>query len=233
MSKDSISLTVPLTYSALKATSEMLYRLAQDELHELPEREDTPLTEPKRAVGRLNVEADAQAKEAEEPFIDPDALEATVMQVENPVEVFGVPKLVATDLDLDANDLPWDERIHASSKTKDVKGNWKYKRGVDRDVLVPEVEAELRDTLSYGKAMQEHYPALEPAQVNEIPTPPAPPATPSTSVTTFAQLVTGITSKSIPEDKVNEAIAAVGLQNFALLGARPDLIPTVAGHLGL
>jgi hypothetical protein len=153
------------------------------------------------------------------------------------------PAPVETE-DLDANGLPWDARIHAATKTIDAKGNWKYLRGVDRDVLVPEVEAELRayvdnaDAMGImnpatGKVIEETPETVAPTGMPTPPAPPAPAATPSTSVTTFAQLVTGITSKSIPEDKVSAALAAVGLQNFALLGARADLIPTVAGHLGL
>ena len=45
---------------------------------------------------------------------------------------------------LDARGLPWDSRINAKTKTKDAKGNWKYAVGIDREVLVPQVEAELR-----------------------------------------------------------------------------------------
>ena len=45
---------------------------------------------------------------------------------------------------LDKNGLPWDSRIHSDAKTFNADGTWKYRRGVDREVLVPQVEAELR-----------------------------------------------------------------------------------------
>lgn len=45
---------------------------------------------------------------------------------------------------LDKNGLPWDSRIHSAAKTFNADGTWKYLRGVDREVLVPQVEAELR-----------------------------------------------------------------------------------------
>lgn len=40
-------------------------------------------------------------------------------------------------------DIPWDARIHASTKTKNQNGSWKRKKGVS-DELVAEVEAQLR-----------------------------------------------------------------------------------------
>lgn len=46
-------------------------------------------------------------------------------------------------VDLDSTSLPWDERIHASTKSKIANGTWKGKRGVDA-ALVVAVEAELR-----------------------------------------------------------------------------------------
>lgn len=46
-------------------------------------------------------------------------------------------------VELDSKGLPWDERIHASTKAKIASGAWKAKRGVE-DALVTQVEAELR-----------------------------------------------------------------------------------------
>lgn len=45
--------------------------------------------------------------------------------------------------DVDAKGLPWDHRIHASSKAKNADGSWRAKRGVDA-ALVTLVEDELR-----------------------------------------------------------------------------------------
>jgi len=202
-------------------------------------------------------DADAKADLAGEPRPDNPSPEATAMQKQEPAKavddakaVFGEPvnetptppaPEMNVSADLDTNGLPWDERIHAGSKTKDVKGYWKYKRGVDRDVLVPEVEAELKDRNGAAwDAVDADSNAQPGAPVGEIvdasvtpPAPPAPLAAPSSEITTFAQLVTAITAKSITEEKVKEALDKVRVGNFALLGARPDLIPTVAGHLGL
>jgi len=50
---------------------------------------------------------------------------------------------VPSDPPLDKNGLPWDERIHASTRTRNADGSWRYKRGV-ADTWVVEVEKELR-----------------------------------------------------------------------------------------
>lgn len=44
---------------------------------------------------------------------------------------------------VDSNGLPWDERIHASTKNTNADGSWKKRRGVDA-ATVAQVEAELR-----------------------------------------------------------------------------------------
>jgi hypothetical protein len=262
MSKDSITLTVPLSYIALTATAKMLQGLAEQMAGSQPHIDPTPVEVFRSPL----VEAVADSSGMAPEFIDlnPKKVLTDADLAGEAKTVFAPPPPVAETLapismaevadsratapveteDLDANGLPWDARIHAATKTKDAKGNWKYLRGVDRDVLVPEIEAELREAMGDDGAWYtvDAYPNAQPdGHTGTIitDTPPAPPApvaptaTPSTSVTTFAQLVTGITSKSIPEWKVNAALAEVGLQHFALLGARPDLISTVAGHLGL
>ena len=44
--------------------------------------------------------------------------------------------------ELDSAGLPWDERIHAGTKTQNKDGTWKIRRGVDK-ALVEQVKAEL------------------------------------------------------------------------------------------
>ncbi len=54
------------------------------------------------------------------------------------------PTTLASGVELDSTGLPWDERIHASTKTKLVSGEWKAKRGINDEALVKSIEAELR-----------------------------------------------------------------------------------------
>ncbi len=54
---------------------------------------------------------------------------------------------------VDKTGLPWDGRIHASTKTQTVDSCWKKKKGVDAG-LVTQVEAELRQVMSASPNVQ-------------------------------------------------------------------------------
>jgi hypothetical protein len=77
-------------------------------------------------------------------------------------------------IELDSKGLPWDERIHASTKAINKDGSWKAKRGV-QPVTVTEVEAELRNTVASQNA-QVSAPAAAPVQQFAPPAPQAPAA---------------------------------------------------------
>lgn len=64
-------------------------------------------------------------------------------------------------VELDAAGMPWDSRIHASTKTKTVRGVWKGKKGLNDAALVKRVEAELLATMALppGGAPQPTAPA--------------------------------------------------------------------------
>lgn len=67
-------------------------------------------------------------------------------------------------VELDSSGLPWDIRIHASTKTKKADGSWTQKRGSDK-AMVAAVEAELRQVMS----------AAVPGAIPAPPLPDAPP----------------------------------------------------------
>ena len=74
--------------------------------------------------------------------------------------------------ELDKNGLPWDERIHSSSKNKNADETWRYLRGGDVDLRAA-VEAELR-----AKMANAETPPAPPVTDNagDVPPPPPPPA---------------------------------------------------------
>lgn len=76
---------------------------------------------------------------------------------------------------LDKNGLPWDERIHSSSKNTNQDGTWRYKKGGDLDQRTA-VEAELRAKLANAETPPS--PPAPPAADNaaDVPPPPPPPA---------------------------------------------------------
>lgn len=77
---------------------------------------------------------------------------------------------------LDKNGLPWDSRIHSAAKTFNADGTWKYLRGVDREVLVPQVEAELRGDIATAEEVEAPAaPVVEAPQAPVAPQPGLPP----------------------------------------------------------
>lgn len=120
----------------------------------------------------------------------------------------------------DSAGLPWDKRIHASTRAKIANGTWRYMRAVDKE-LVKQVEAELRavqaipvpvagitHTSSSGEDEFGSTQVLPPTpptptdQTNladetvtaDVPPPPvAPPPPPSSLPMTFAQLMQRVT----------------------------------------
>lgn len=85
---------------------------------------------------------------------------------------------------LDKNGLPWDERIHSSSKNQNADGTWRYLRGGDTAERAA-VEAELR-AAGYGQGQAEQTPPPPPPPVNQgtgsDAPPPPPPVTQAASV---------------------------------------------------
>ena len=158
-------------------------------------------------------------------------------------------------VEVDSAGLPWDGRIHASSKQFLVKtGEWKLKRGVD-PALVEQVNSELRQAMAAGgvggldgayKAGERPTPAASSRPVNDTPetgnalvtaadvssgTPAENVAKPA--INTFADLMRGITANKIEPAYVGEVVKQFGIPSTPVLATRPDLIPQVAAALGL
>lgn len=151
---------------------------------------------------------------------------------------------IVSGVELDSENLPWDVRIHSSSKAKIKDGTWKLKRNLDPQ-LVEEVKAELRGVMA--------IPAVEPktnvdtnpfsvSTVNKLieagnggtaiaPPPPAPAQ--SEGITTFPDLMKAITSAKLDSEFVKSVLAQFEIPAMPILATRPDLIPAVAQGLGL
>lgn len=159
----------------------------------------------------------------------------------------------SSELDLDADGLPWDGRIHSSSKKKLAKTKqWKKRRKpADQaeeqwNAYVDSVETELRRVMQAGPhaPVETKQPEPEPAAPAGPtgPTPPAaetkpaapsptPPPAETGEIKTLPELFRLITDNNIDDGKVMAAINAQGIESLPLLGARPDLIPAVAKAL--
>jgi hypothetical protein len=141
-----------------------------------------------------------------------------------------IPGIVLTD----KTGLPWDERIHASTKTFNADGTWRRKRGIDV-TTISTVEAELKLLMA--------IPSPAPAPVAAVPPPPGSPAVPAAPAppaapdqadlrSQFVALV-GRASAAIQAGKLSQAemasaCATVGIEALPKLGIRLDLVPQVA-----
>ena len=156
-------------------------------------------------------------------------------------------------VDLDKNGLPWDARIHASTKAINADGTWRNKRGVDAATLTT-VEAELRQTMAAPApasvmtapapvATERTFAVAPPSATTAVPVAPAPvaapiPTAPAPSVAaptpgamTFKEFMSFMTphvaNKRILPPQLQAIATELGLPHIGGLQAREDLIPTV------
>lgn len=160
----------------------------------------------------------------EEPVASPEVVFGPV-STEGPISTVG-PHLVvpATPVapsirSCDKDGLPWDERIHASSKTLNADGTWRKKRGVS-DAEVTQVEAQLRGVMA--------IPAVPPPP----PVAPAPAAPVVEDSEAFVKLVgrasAAIQGGKLTQDQVTKCVESIGIPQLFLLGTRLDLVPQAA-----
>lgn len=158
------------------------------------------------------------------------------------------PVIVPIPQQRDTAELPWDARIHSSTKALNKDGTWRLKRGVTEG-QVGEVTAELKQLMAIPSPQMTlpHIsppaaPLMWPHAVGYVPPEPTtavppPPPTPDPEVSlsnlTFPALVAKINTSGISKDRVQEACVAMGIPSIPMLAARPDLIPQIAATLGL
>lgn len=155
-------------------------------------------------------------------------------------------------VELDSDGLPWDARIHASTKTKvQSDQKWKKIRKVD-PALVKAVEAELREVMAApvpdAPIVTDPAAAFAAPQADAVPPPPAadvppPPATdvppppasepepaaPAADLTEFARIMKVVaskqTAKTLQPEMVTTIVQQLGLTGVRDFAKRPDLIP--------
>lgn len=147
------------------------------------------------------------------------------------------PEVPAPAVEVDKRGLPWDARIHASTKTQTQKGQWTARRGVD-EATVAAVEAELRAAMGAPAAPPAPAaPAAPPVVAGTPVMPPAPAApVPPAPVSTFPQFIAAINphvaAGRLTHAAINGALADVGLPpGLGSIAVRADLIPAVWAKL--
>jgi len=131
----------------------------------------------------------------------------------------------APNVGFDKNGFPWDERIHATAKTKNKDESWRYRRGVDKK-LVADVEAEFL-AKGYGNASANQTGQTgQPAQV-------APTGAPTEK--TFIDLIELISEKTsaglLNTEATNGICQKYGAQNLAQVQQMPVLIKGIYAEI--
>lgn len=150
-----------------------------------------------------------------------------------PVAPIPAPPGPAVAAELDSRGYPWDNRIHASNRSKKLDGSWKNKRGVDPNLIVA-CEAQNKPgptaapAAAIATAAGAATTAASVASAPLAPPPPfsvsVPPATPSAAAVSSApttgaidfrglmmKIQTGTAAGKLTSEQVNAALATVGL----------------------
>lgn len=173
--------------------------------------------------------------------------------VKYPISEEGTTAEDAGAPDFDSAGMPWDERIHASSRATVADGTWRKKRGVS-DELVAEVEAELVVTrpegqkinLETGESWVEAPEVPEAPLPEPVPTPDAesplqpvaasapaegaPPPPPASTANPFLAVMSRIGKSKIDKAKKDDLLKAAGAldeqgaPSILVLNKRPELI---------
>lgn len=144
------------------------------------------------------------------------------------------PPAGAPIVERDSKGLPWDARIHASTKTKNADGQWKARKGAD-PVTVAAVTAELQagapvvSTAMPLPILTAQPDALSAASVFGGTPPPVSSAV--ADPTTFEQLMTrvspSVASGAVPPTAINAAAQAQGVASLVMLQQNPAYVPYV------
>lgn len=168
----------------------------------------------------------------------PDIAPPPLNEAPNPAEMFAnspaptqvTPAPTADNgVELDADGLPWDNRINTKRKGKTQKGVWKI-----APRLTPELIATVKNELKI--LMSAPVPAA-PTQVT--PTPVNPATAPVTPAAPAGMSFTDFIGKHVQRqmenmeypDKMDAVIEKHGLENIEALQQRPDFIPVIDSEL--
>jgi len=157
----------------------------------------------------------------------PPAMPLPVAMPDATVSAPAVAAPTAPAPSVDADGLPWDARIHASSKAINADGRWRAKKGLNDGAMVAAVQAELRSLMAIPVPPVVAAPAAMPLPVAPVVI--APPAINTVAPTTlpeFMPLVSaGMMAGKVTVDQVNAELVALGVAGgVTALMSRPDLV---------
>jgi len=127
---------------------------------------------------------------------------------------------------VDKEGLPWDARIHSSSRAIIADGTWKLRRGVDvTEVSV--VKDQLRQLMDVPHAppppaapVKSHYLADQPGFQQQV-----------SMTELIGRMSSAIVAGKLTPAQINEACVKHGVSEFVLLSSRPDLVPIIDAEM--
>lgn len=137
MVKIYIDLSKPVPNNVLKDVNTLIHTMNEHHSSKLVnkmEREVSPSNDPQMLL------SESKNNQVVAPQVEPGGEFVTELQKPEATLTTTTPTV---DAELDCKNMPWDARIHAKAKTKNKDGSWRYKRGVDKN-LVTEVEAAIK-----------------------------------------------------------------------------------------
>lgn len=179
-------------------------------------------------------------------FIPPAPLSANVAETAAPPQT--------SPVELDSEGLPWDSRIHSSSRGKIANGTWKLMRGGD-PVRVEAIKRELRALMVVpvagvavtAEGIISHNPPNPPVNMTNpkshylidqpgavlppLPESPAPTSIRHGFVDFIEDITQRLVSKKLTQADILKACTDAGIAAPNLLATSPDLIPQVARAL--
>lgn len=197
------------------------------------ERTAGPLAPP-AAPSPAAVEASASVPAAAPASIPPPPPAASAVPSPSPAAATPAPAAA-----VDAKGLPWDERIHASSRAKIADGSWRMKRGVQSHVIET-VEAELRAQMGFvGQSGSTVAFDAAPANGASVPPPPAAPAPlpPGPPALTFgivaSRIGKAVTAGTLSGNVLSVKLAELGFPDgLHTVNSRPDMWQKILDTLG-
>jgi len=157
----------------------------------------------------------------EENFAGPAVPMPTPISISNPVPMPSIEESkeasvpLPPSIEVDSENMPWDSRIHAKTKTKDKDGRWKKRKDVSK-AFAQEVTEEVSSAMA-------------------VPTPDLSDVAPEHIEETFHSLMLKITDAinkgKVSHEQVINIVQSEGLQSVILLSTRMDLVPVIAARL--
>jgi hypothetical protein len=166
------------------------------------------------------------------PYISLNIIPGTVIPIIPKVPLFNPEIKANIEVELDSKGMPWNEKIHAKTKSKNKNGEWKGLRGSANKINESKPNQEVSNPIPKAALTPDLRISSEESKPNqEIPYSPIISPSLEEPTNNFATLMTLITSSiannTLEKYEVTKIINDFGLPTIPVVATRPDLIPAI------